>query len=202
MSAHRSLLLTPWPLRRAVEFIETHIDGDPSITDVAKKCCLSAKHFARAFRQPTGMPPHRWLIKRRIERAKQLLLADRRDLAQIALACRFADQSDLGSESNSCSSLLIILQKSYNPSLRYPCFVPQCPITCLDAELPALEWHIVWFLGRKKSDQRIATCSQLHRQTVLTECPYSIRQLSHIHYEPEDFGLVKRIVQSIVISLT
>jgi AraC-like DNA-binding protein len=54
---------------------------------------LSAKHFARAFRQSTGVPPHRWLIEKRIERAKALLLGGGLSLAEIALACGFADQS-------------------------------------------------------------------------------------------------------------
>ncbi len=87
--------LAPWQLRRAIEFIEAHLDGDPSIADVAKECRLSASHFARAFRQATGVPPHRWLTRQRIERARQMLLAGRRNLAQIALACGFVDQSHL-----------------------------------------------------------------------------------------------------------
>jgi AraC-like DNA-binding protein len=87
--------LAPWQLRRAHAFIEAHLDGNPSIADLARECRLSASHFARAFRQATGMPPHRWLTKRRIERAKGLLLEGGLDLAQIALACGFVDQSHL-----------------------------------------------------------------------------------------------------------
>lgn len=87
--------LAPWQLRRAYAFIEAHLDGDPSISDLAQECRLSASHFARAFRQAVGMPPHRWLMKRRIERAKELLLEGDLELAQIALACGFVDQSHL-----------------------------------------------------------------------------------------------------------
>jgi AraC family transcriptional regulator len=87
--------LAPWQLRRADEFIEAHLDGDPSIADLARECRLSASHFARAFRQATGMPPHQWLTKRRVERAKKLVLEGSRDLAQIALDCGFVDQSHL-----------------------------------------------------------------------------------------------------------
>jgi AraC family transcriptional regulator len=87
--------LAPWQLRRTYEFIEAHLDGDPSIGELAKECGLSESHFARAFRQATGVPPHRWLMTRRIERAKELLLEGDLELTQIALACGFADQSHL-----------------------------------------------------------------------------------------------------------
>jgi AraC family transcriptional regulator len=71
------------------------MDDDPSIADLAQECRLSASHFARAFRQATGMPPHQWLTKRRVERAKELLLEGSLDLAQIALVRGFVDQSHL-----------------------------------------------------------------------------------------------------------
>ena len=87
--------LAPWQLRRVDEFIEAHLDGDPSIADLARECRLSESHFARAFRRTTGMTPHRWVMKRRIERAKELLLQSDLELTQIALACGFVDQSHL-----------------------------------------------------------------------------------------------------------
>jgi AraC-like DNA-binding protein len=87
--------LAPWQLRRARAFIEEHLGGDPSISDVARECRVSASHFARAFRQTVGMPPHQWLTKKRIERAKDLLLEGDIPLVQIALACGFVDQSHL-----------------------------------------------------------------------------------------------------------
>jgi AraC-like DNA-binding protein len=96
----------PWQLRRVREFIESHLDGDPSIQDLARECRLSGSHFARAFRQATGVPPHRWLTQRRIERAKELLLENRFELAEIALACGFVDQSHLTrafAQSEGCS---------------------------------------------------------------------------------------------------
>ena len=85
--------LAPWQLRRACGFIDAHLCGDPSVSDLARECRRSASHFARAFRQSTGMAPHRWIMKRRIERAKELLLEGELDLVQIALACGFFDQS-------------------------------------------------------------------------------------------------------------
>ena len=85
--------LAPWQVRGAREFIDANLDGDPSIAQLASECRLSSSHFARAFKQTMGMPPHRWLTKRRVERAKQLLQKTDSQLADIALACGFADQS-------------------------------------------------------------------------------------------------------------
>jgi AraC family transcriptional regulator len=85
--------LAPWQLRRACAFIDAHLCGDPSVSDLAGECRLSASHFARAFRQSTGMGPHRWIMKRRMERAKELLLESELDLVQVALGSGFSDQS-------------------------------------------------------------------------------------------------------------
>jgi AraC family transcriptional regulator len=85
--------LAPWQMRRAQSFIEAHLDGDPSVADLAGECRLSASHFGRAFRLSVGMPPHQWLTHRRIERAKDLLREGDMRLAEIALACGFGDQS-------------------------------------------------------------------------------------------------------------
>ncbi len=87
--------LAPWQLRRVIEFMEANLAGQPSIRDLAQECGLSGSHFARAFRQATGVPPHRWLIKQRIERAKRLLLEGHLGLSEIALVCGFVDQSHM-----------------------------------------------------------------------------------------------------------
>jgi AraC-like DNA-binding protein len=85
--------LAPWQFRRACDFIEANLNGDPSIAEVAGECGLSSSYFAKAFKQATGVPPHAWLSMRRIERAKQLLIGTNVELAEIAFACGFADQS-------------------------------------------------------------------------------------------------------------
>jgi len=85
--------LSGWQLRRVTEFMADHIDDNIILEDMASLVKLSAKHFARAFRQSTGVPPHRWLVERRIERARELLATGNLSLAEIALACGFADQS-------------------------------------------------------------------------------------------------------------
>lgn len=87
--------LAAWQLRRACEFIEANLDGDPSIADVAAACGLSSSYFAKAFKQATGAPPHVWLSMQRIAHAKRLLTDTSLALAEIALACGFVDQSHL-----------------------------------------------------------------------------------------------------------
>ena len=55
---------------------------------------LSVYHFARQFRTATGLPPHQYVIARRVERAKEFLQQDRDlSLAEIAASCGFSDQS-------------------------------------------------------------------------------------------------------------
>ena len=85
--------LAPWQLRRACDFINANLAGDPSISEVAKECGLSSSYFTRAFKETTGAPPYQWLTKQRVERAKELLQDPRRELADIAQLCGFVDQS-------------------------------------------------------------------------------------------------------------
>jgi AraC-like DNA-binding protein len=85
--------LASWQLRRARDFINANLAGDPSISQLAHECGLSGSYFARAFKLATGVPPYRWLTKQRVERAKELLQDPDRELADIAQLCGFVDQS-------------------------------------------------------------------------------------------------------------
>lgn len=85
--------LASWQERRAKEILSSTLDGEVSLKDIASQCGLSISYFSRAFRQSTGMAPHRWLIERRIEAAKALLASRTASLSDIALRCGFADQS-------------------------------------------------------------------------------------------------------------
>lgn len=85
--------LAPWQLRRVKAWLEATGDNSPSVTRLAEECGLSPRHFSRAFTQSTGLPPRRWLLERRVEMAKQLLLQPARPLADIALDCGFPSQS-------------------------------------------------------------------------------------------------------------
>jgi AraC family transcriptional regulator len=87
--------LAPWQVRRAKEILSAHLDGDISLQEVARECHLSMSHFSRQFRRTTGLPPHKWLLTRRIEVAKEKLGDPRLSLPDVAAACGFADQSHL-----------------------------------------------------------------------------------------------------------
>lgn len=87
--------LAPWQARRAEEFLNEHMHGDVPLTSVAAECRLSVSHFSRAFGRTFGQPPHRWLMKRRVDASKTLLLTSRLTLAEIAHSCGFADQPAL-----------------------------------------------------------------------------------------------------------
>jgi AraC-like DNA-binding protein len=79
--------------RRVVEMLDANLDGTVSLTGLATECGLSVRHFARAFKESMGLPPHRYLLKRRIETARGLLLSSKLSLHEIALTCGFTDQS-------------------------------------------------------------------------------------------------------------
>lgn len=87
--------LSSLQIRRATELLEAHLDGDIALQQVAEACELSVSHFARAFKQTFRMPPYRWLIERRVDRARDLMTNSRLPLADIAIQCGFADQSAL-----------------------------------------------------------------------------------------------------------
>jgi AraC family transcriptional regulator len=87
--------LAPWQARRAKEFLSANLHGDVPLASVAAECNLSASHFAHAFRRTFGRPPHRWLMERRIDAVKNLLLTTRLSLVEVASQCGFADQSAL-----------------------------------------------------------------------------------------------------------
>jgi AraC family transcriptional regulator len=85
--------LAAWQQRRVVEFIEEHLaDGFPLAT-LASLAQLSTYHFARAFKQSFGIPPHRYHTNRRIERARALLADPGTSVAEVALEVGFSGAS-------------------------------------------------------------------------------------------------------------
>ena len=81
-------------LRAVVEYIEEHLDSCPTLEQMATVANLSVYHFARQFRRATGLPPHQYVIARRVERAKGLLQAGTDlSLALVAAHAGFSDQS-------------------------------------------------------------------------------------------------------------
>ena len=87
--------MTPSVLRRCIEFMETHLERDLQLSELAREAGISTSHFIRSFRQSTGKTPHQYLIRRRIERAKTVMNDERVSLTEVALASGFADQHHL-----------------------------------------------------------------------------------------------------------
>jgi AraC family transcriptional regulator len=85
--------LAPWQLRRACEELESDLAGKLSLQQIAAEFGLSVRHFSRAFRISTGLPPHQWLLRQRVKAAKQLLTVRDLPLAEIAISAGFANQS-------------------------------------------------------------------------------------------------------------
>ena len=87
--------LSPVLKNRICEFIEEHLGEKISLDALSSVAGLSLNHFARAFQQSLGMPPHRYLLRRRLEHVEQLLRETQLPLSQIALKVGFSDQSHL-----------------------------------------------------------------------------------------------------------
>jgi AraC family transcriptional regulator len=87
--------LAGWQRKRVLEFIEEHLSETISLSTLSAIAHLSPYHFARAFKQTLGMPPHRYHMNRRVERAK-VLLADR-SVTEVALAVGYAETSSFSS---------------------------------------------------------------------------------------------------------
>lgn len=88
--------LSPTHLQLAKAMLSIRDHDTVTLTALGQACGLSPSHFAREFKQSTGLPPHRWALKNKIVRAKEMLLHGSVSLPAIALACGFVDQSHLG----------------------------------------------------------------------------------------------------------
>ena len=85
--------LAPHQRRQLTDYIEAHLDQPLALADLAQRCNLSEYHFARMFRESFGLPPHQYLLARRLELACRLLRQGDLPLGQVALLCGFASAS-------------------------------------------------------------------------------------------------------------
>jgi AraC-like DNA-binding protein len=84
----------PRAVARAKELLSSQLAEPPSLEALAQAVNLSPFHFARVFRRATGLPPHAWLLQRRLEQARGLLKNGCTPLS-VAMQLGFADQSHL-----------------------------------------------------------------------------------------------------------
>jgi len=91
--SRQSSKLAPWRLKRAIDYVEARLDEPVSLADVASSAGLTRMHFAAQFRAATGFRPHEYLLRRRIERAQEMLVATGMSLVDVALSVGFQTQS-------------------------------------------------------------------------------------------------------------
>jgi AraC-like DNA-binding protein len=87
--------ISPSAMRRVTEHMEAHLSESVDLAQMAAVAGLSVFHFAREFRQATGVTPHCYLTRRRVERAQELLANSGLPLSDIASAVGFFDQSHM-----------------------------------------------------------------------------------------------------------
>ena len=91
----RRRTLAPRTAARVIEFIEAHLDQRLTLHELAALADLSVPHFKVLFRETLGMPVQRYVVQRRVERARTLLLQGKLNASQIALDTGFAHQSHM-----------------------------------------------------------------------------------------------------------
>jgi AraC family transcriptional regulator len=85
--------LSRWRLRRTLDYIDENLGGDLTLSNLAAAAKLNDFYFSRLFKQSMGMTPHRYVVARRIDRARQLLADPRLSLAEISWRLGFASQA-------------------------------------------------------------------------------------------------------------
>ena len=87
--------LSPTQLKLVTDYINDYLDQELSLEELAAIAQLSPYHFCRSFKRSTGFPPHQYVIRQRVERAKQLLKSGKMRIVEVAIACGFTHQSHL-----------------------------------------------------------------------------------------------------------
>jgi AraC family transcriptional regulator len=87
--------MSGWRMRRVIDYIEEHLDGNLSLEAMAAEVEISPMYLARAFKAAVGQSPHRYVLGRRIDRAKELLRNTDIPVVDVALSVGFSSQSHL-----------------------------------------------------------------------------------------------------------
>lgn len=81
--------------QHAIDYIQAHLDEKLSLETIATQLNMSVYYFCELFTQSMGIPPYKYVLQQRVERAKQLLKQSEKSLTEIAFECGFAHQSHL-----------------------------------------------------------------------------------------------------------
>jgi AraC family transcriptional regulator len=87
--------LTHIQLQQALDYIQTHLEQELFLEQIAAVINISPTYFASLFKQATGIPPHQYVIQQRVKRAEAMLLKTDLAIADIALQVGFSSQSHL-----------------------------------------------------------------------------------------------------------
>ena len=85
--------LSKQKLKQAFDYIQAHLAENLSLSEIAAQLGMSQYYFCHLFKRSTGMSPHQYLIRQRVELAKRLLKQSKRSITVVALECGFANQS-------------------------------------------------------------------------------------------------------------
>lgn len=94
-TARRRSPLSRRKLRLVTDYIDAHCLGRIRLADLAALTGLSETAMSHAFKAATGVPPHRWQMQARVDRAKAMMARDAASLGDIAEATGFFDQAHL-----------------------------------------------------------------------------------------------------------
>lgn len=92
---HRNRRLTHTQLQQLLDYIDTHLDRDLSLIELASVINISPTYFASLFKHSMGISPYQYVIQQRVEKAKLMLLKTDLAIADIAFQTGFSSQSHL-----------------------------------------------------------------------------------------------------------
>ncbi|MBP0588674.1 helix-turn-helix transcriptional regulator [Paraburkholderia sp. LEh10] len=85
--------LPQWRMNRVIEFVDAHLSQPIGLAEIASSAGLTRMHFAAQFRRATGLRPHEYLLRRRVEHAQHLLTTSKHNVMDVALSCGFRSQA-------------------------------------------------------------------------------------------------------------
>jgi AraC family transcriptional regulator len=97
--------LSKQKLRQATEYMQAHLSEDISLNEIANELGMSQYYFCHLFKRSTGISPHQFLIRQRVDRAKHLLKQPERTVISVALECGFANQSHFARCFRQCTGM-------------------------------------------------------------------------------------------------
>jgi AraC family transcriptional regulator len=97
--------LSDFQLKRAIDYIRSNLDAQLSLENITAELNLSHYYFCSLFKQSMGVSPWQYVIRQRVERAKELLNNRALSIFEFALACGFSNQSHLNKHFRSATGI-------------------------------------------------------------------------------------------------